>query len=78
MYEVILWFAVAYILLMCTSLIMVTTTRPVFISIFQTEHISAVKFELFDTEYEKNNELSCDTKISKSLQKIEKIGLELL
>ena len=35
----------------CVTLIMVTITRHVFINIFQTECISAVKF---DTGYEKN------------------------
>ena len=38
---------------------MVTITRYIFINIFQTEHISAVKY---DTGYE-------NTKISKSLKK---------
>ena len=47
------------------SLIMVTITRHVFIDFFQSEHFSAVKF---DMGYEKN-------KISLSLKKVGKIGL---
>ena len=35
----------------CVSLIMVTITRHIFINIFETEHFSAVKF---DMGYEKN------------------------
>ena len=45
---------------------MFTITRHIFINIFQTEWFLAVKFAM---GYEKNNELSCDTKISKSLKK---------
>ena len=48
MYEAILWFAVAYILLCKFNC---TITRHVFINIFPTEHISAVKF---GTGYKKN------------------------
>ena len=71
MYEAILYIAVAYIFL-CISLIMVTITRHIFINLFQMEHFLAVKFAM---GYEKN-ELSCDSKISKSLEKkVEKIGL---
>ena len=50
----------------CVSLIMVTITRHVFNDIFQRRHVSAVSFA---TAYEKKNELSCDTKICKSLKK---------
>ena len=44
---------------------MVTITRHIFINFFQMEHFIAVKFAM---GYEKN-ELSCDSKISKSLEK---------
>ena len=54
------------------SLIIVTITRHVFINIFQTEYFSAVKY--CHGLWEKY-ELSCDTKISKSLKKVEKIEL---
>ena len=50
----------------CVSLIMVTITRHVFINFFQREHFSAVKFAM---GYEKKYDLSCDSKISKSLKK---------
>ena len=70
MYEADLYIAVAYTLL-CKLNYMVTISRHIFINIFQTEHFSALKFAL---GYEKN-ELSCDTKISKSLKKVEKTGL---
>ena len=43
MYEVILYIAVAYIAY-CVSLIMVTITKHIFINIFQTEHLSALKY----------------------------------
>ena len=64
--------AILYILKLpksyCVSLIMVTITRHVFINIFQTGHFSAVKFAV---GYDKNKyELSCDSKISKSLKKM--------
>ena len=65
-----LYIAVAHIY--CVSIIMVTITRLIFIKIFQTEPFSAVKFAMGK---EKKYDLSCDTKISKSLTKIEKIGL---
>ena len=48
---------------------MVTITRQVFTNIFQMEHFSAVKFAM---GYEKKYELSCDSKISKSLKKKKK------
>ena len=51
----------------CVSLIMITITRHVFINIFQTEHFSGVKF---DMGYEEKYELPCDTKIAKSLKKL--------
>ena len=43
----------------CVSLIMVNVTGHVFINIFQTEHFSAVKF---DMGYEKKYQFSCDAK----------------
>ena len=52
--------------LLLSKLIMITITRHVFINIFQTKHLSTVKVIMI---YEKKNELSCDTKISKSLEK---------
>ena len=53
---------------------MVTITRHVFINIIQTEHSTAANF---DRGHEKKYELSCDIKISNSLEKkkVEKIGL---
>ena len=47
------------------SLIWITITRHIFLYIFQTEHISAVKF---DKVYEENMRHPCDAKISKSLK----------
>ena len=44
---------------------MVTITKHVFINFIQTEHFLAVKFYMGYEKYE----LSCDTKISKSLEK---------
>ena len=52
----------------CVSLIMVTITRHVFTNIFQMEHCSAVEFAM---GYEKN-ELSCDSKITKSSKKLKR------
>ena len=43
MYEAVLWFLVAYILLCRFNFTWLTVTRHVFINIFQTEHFSAVK-----------------------------------
>ena len=55
------------------SLIMVTITRYDFIIFFQTEHISAVEF---DMGYEKNMSFLVIPKSPKSLKKkVEKIGL---
>ena len=54
---------------------MVTITGQIFINIFQTERFSAVKFVIGLWE---KYELSCDTKITKSLKKVEKIGLGTL
>ena len=52
---------------------MATTTRHIFINnIFQTELFLAVKFAMGLWE---KYELSCDTKPSKSLKKVAKIGL---
>ena len=69
MNKAILSVAVTHILL---NLIMVTITRQVFINIIQMEYFSVVKF---DKNYEKKYELSCDTKILKSWEKIVKIRL---
>ena len=44
-------------------------SQKVAINIFQTQHISAMKFYM---GYEKKNELSCDTRISKSWEKLKK------
>ena len=57
-------------------LIMVTITRDIFINIFQTEHISAVKFGM---RYWEKYEFSCVTKIAKKFEKkVEKIGFASL
>ena len=66
-YEAILPIAVAYILLYKLNLIWLPQlTRHIFINMLQMEYFSAVKFV---TGYNKNIELSCDTRISKSLRK---------
>ena len=64
MYEAILYTTVAFIL---PSMLnhMVTIIRHVVIRIFQTEYFSAVKFAMC---YQNKYDLSCDTKISKSLK----------
>ena len=54
-------------------MVMVTITGHFFIDIFQTQHLSTMKFYM---GYKKNNyELSCGTKVSKSWKKVKKIGL---
>ena len=50
---------------------MITITRHIFINFFQMEHFSAVRYAM---GYEKKKELCSDTKISKSLKKIEKFN----
>ena len=73
MYEAILYIAVAksYCVSLVSS-IMITIIRHVFINIFQTDHFSTCK--ICHGLWEKY-ELPCDSKISKSLKKVEKIGL---
>ena len=56
----------------CVSLIMVTTTRHIFINIFKMECLSAVKFAM---GYEKNMSFHVIPKSPKVLKKVEKIGL---
>ena len=56
----------------CVSLIMVTITRHVFINVFQTEHISVVKFNM---GYEKNMSFLAIPKSPKLRKEVEKIGL---
>ena len=51
---------------------MVTITRHLFINVFFSEHISAVKF---DTGYENNKSFLVIPKSLKVRQKVEKIGL---
>ena len=68
MYEAILYIAVAYISC-CVSLIMVTITRHIFISIFQTEQFSAAKFVM---GYAKNMSFLVIPKSSKVRKKLKK------
>ena len=70
MCEADLYIAVAYTLLCKLNYDYIT--KHFFINIFQMEHFSAA--EIYHGLWEKY-ELSCDTKISKSLKKVEKIGM---
>ena len=64
MYNAILHIAAAY-----TLLLTVTITSHIFINIFQTEHLWAIKFAMGLWE---KYELSCDTKILKLKKKKKK------
>ena len=70
MQEAILYIAVAYMYILLCKLnylwLWLPITRHIFIDFFQTKHFSAVKFYMGLWE---KYELSCDTKISKSLEK---------
>ena len=57
----------------CVSLIMVTITRHIFINIFKTEYISAMKF---DRGNEKNMSFFVIPKFQKFEKKGSKIGLD--
>ena len=70
MYEVILYIAVAHILL-CKLNNMVTITRHVFNNIFQTKHLSAVKFVM---GYGENMSFLVIPKFPVVWKKVEKIG----